>query len=63
MKNLVAVKLTGLGTGPLMLLGAGVSAALLYVAWRMDPSLTNAQVCQLPALTCTKVSLGDRICP
>jgi len=41
MKNAVAVKLTGLGTGALMLLGAAISAALLYVAWLMDPSLAD----------------------
>jgi len=41
MKNAVAVKLTGLGTGSLMLLGAVVSAALLYAAWLMDPSLAD----------------------
>ncbi len=41
MKNVVAIKLTGLGTGPLMLLAAVASAALLYLAWRMDPTLAD----------------------
>jgi hypothetical protein len=41
MKNAVAIKLTGLETGSLMLLGAVVSGALLYVAWLMDPTLAD----------------------
>jgi hypothetical protein len=41
MKNVVAIKLTGLGTGALMLLGAVASAALLYLAWRIDPTLAD----------------------
>jgi hypothetical protein len=41
MKNAVAIKLAGLETGPLMLSAALVPAALLFLAWRMDPTLAD----------------------